>query len=367
MPTLAAFALAALASAPVQLEVAPGTPCVAADSLAARLSRLGLTVQRPGALEVSVAGSADQVRVRGVVRASGATFERAVPATAEDCDAVERVVAALVRAWAEAAPLAAPQSPPPPVAAAPPAPTSPPHPAHPARPAARPALQAAPAPDPAAPTVPEIDASFPLPRASARERAAGSASELPADVERRLAAARANGQGAGASGLVGRLSLRAGIAGGPTPSAAPLGSASFHFGSRVFGVELEGGFAGAVSQSFEGGSIWAAMQWLTLSARLDLPIYTRMRFEALLGLRGTRIAAGSTGFDQASQVELYALGAYAAAGLDVRLVGPLSLVFRGVFTLRFPEERLVVDGLADALTLRVWQLGAEAGLAVWFP
>jgi hypothetical protein len=92
-----------------------------------------------------------------------------------------------------------------------------------------------------------------------------------------------------------------------------------------------------------------------------------MRFEALLGLRGTRISVAAPGFTPTREIELFGLGAYAAAGLDVRLIGPLSLVFRGIFTLRFPEDRLVIDGVGQVLTLNVWQVGAEGGLAVWFP
>lgn len=357
-----AIALASVASATVSVDIAPGAQCVTPASLTARLSKLGVALARPGDLEVTIVQRGEEVQVTGLRRAGGEPFARAVPATSQDCDAVERVISALVRAWAEATPLAAP--------APPPAPTPPPP-----RPRPRPAPVPAPPPPPPEPAVrllpyvPEIN----LPHAGGpvRERPLTGGSgpvDLPEDLERKIAQTRAGAPPAPApSALVARLALRAGVAGGPTPSAAPLGSASFHVGNRWFGAELEGGFAGAVRQPFEGGAVWAAMQWLTLSARLDVPVFDRMRFEALLGLRGTRIAVGAEGFALSKETELYALGAYAAAGLDVRLIGPLSLVFRGVFTLRFPEEHLVIDGVGEALTLRVWQAGAEAGLAVWFP
>jgi hypothetical protein len=369
MTSLLTIALAASAAAAVQVDIAPDTPCVAVDTLTARLSKLGVALARPGALEVTLARRGEEVQVSGRISATGAAFERSVPATKEDCDAVERVVAALLRAWAEATPVAAPQPPAPPqpvapVNAAPPGP----------RPAPRPSPPPAriPAPEPAVrllPYIPEIN----LPHAGApvRERpfTGGSGpTDLPADLERKVQETRPGASATSTRGsLVGRLALRAGVAGGPTPSAAPLGSASFHVGSGWIGGEIEGGFSGQVGQSFEGGSVWASMQWITLSARLDLPVFERVRFEALLGLRGTRIAAAAPGITPSSEVELYALGPYAAAGLDVRLIGPLSLVFRGVFALRFPEEHLVIDGVGEVLTLRLWQAGAEGGLAVWFP
>lgn len=359
-----AIALAAASAAAVSVDIAPGATCVTPESLTARLSKLGVSLARPGDLEVTIAPRGEEVLVTGVRRAGGEPFARAVPATKEDCDAVERVISALVRAWAEATPLAAPPPPPP-------APTPAPPPPRPRRPAPAPAPPPPP-PEPAVrllPFVPEINLPHSGGPLRERPRTAGSGPvDLPGDLERKVAQTRPGLAAPPApASLVGRLSLRAGVAGGPTPSAAPLGSASFHVGNRWFGAELEGGFAGAVRHGFEGGAVWAAMQWLTLSARLDIPVYDRMRFEALLGLRGTRIAVGAEGFPLNKEAELYALGAYAAAGLDVRLIGPLSLVFRAVFTLRFPEERLVIDGVGEALTLRVWQAGAEGGVAVWFP
>jgi hypothetical protein len=361
MPSLLTIAFAAVASAAVQVDIAPGTPCVGPDTLAGRLTKLGVPLARPGDLEVTVVRRGEEVFISGYHAATSATFERAVPATAEDCDAVERVVAALVRSWSDATPLSAPRPPPPTAPAPAPVPRPKPAPAPPPPP-----------PEPAVrllPYVPQIN--LPHGGAPARERpfTGGSGpTDLPAELERKVAQTRPSTPGpASTASLVARLALRAGVAGGPTPSAAPLGSASFHVGNEWFGAELEGGFAGAVREPFEGGSVWASMQWLTLSARVDLPVYQRLRFEGLLGLRGTRIAVGSDGFAVNQQRELYALGLYAAAGLDIRLIGPLSLVFRGVFTLRFPEDRLVIEGVGEALTLRVWQVGAEGGLAVWFP
>jgi hypothetical protein len=358
-------ALLTLALGAVQIDIAPGAQCVAPESLTARLQKLDVPLARPAELEVTITQDGDQVRVAGLVRATGATFLRAVPATAEDCDAVERVIAALVRAWNEATPAQPPEPAP--------APTPAPIPRRVPRPAPPPAQpEPPPAPEPPVrmlPEIPEMNIPHPGGPPRARPFTGGSGPvDLPGDLERKVQETRPNTNASAAPpGLVARLAIRAGVAGGPAPTATPLGSASFHVGNPWFGAELEGGFAGAVQQSFGDGTVRASMQWLTLSARVDVPVFARMRFEGLVGLRGTRIGVTAEGYDVVHNTELYALGAYAAAGLDIRLIGPLSLVFRGVFTLRFPEDHLVIDGVGEALTLRVWQVGAEGGLGIWFP
>ncbi|MGV3621636.1 MAG: hypothetical protein ACO1OB_12505, partial [Archangium sp.] len=91
--------VAVVMSVAVDVSVEAGAPCVARPSLESALTTRGLHLGK-GGLDVRVSGSPSQL----VLTASrGAQkFDRTVPVERGDCDAVTRVVVALIQSWATA-------------------------------------------------------------------------------------------------------------------------------------------------------------------------------------------------------------------------------------------------------------------------
>ena len=77
------------------VEVAPGTPCVSREGLVQRLEAAGTRLPVGASLTLAASGP-EALLARYVVK--GVTLERRVPAPAQDCDAVLRVVTARVSA-----------------------------------------------------------------------------------------------------------------------------------------------------------------------------------------------------------------------------------------------------------------------------
>lgn len=101
--------VAVMAAAPVDvwLDVAADAPCVTAPALSTALTARGhrIVASAGNGLDVRVRGPLDRLTLeatRGERR-----FERTVPVTAGDCEAVSRVAVALVSSWASASPIPA--------------------------------------------------------------------------------------------------------------------------------------------------------------------------------------------------------------------------------------------------------------------
>ena len=83
------------------VEVAPGTPCASQPAFGERLNSVGVALGPGDSVRLAPAAP-DGVWVRAVVR--GVALERRVPAPPGDCEAVSRLLVALVQAWASSTP-----------------------------------------------------------------------------------------------------------------------------------------------------------------------------------------------------------------------------------------------------------------------
>jgi hypothetical protein len=102
--------LAALAStittAGVTVTLAPDAPCVNGPSLVKQLDAMGVqVVTHQAVLDVDITKSGASLRLRARRRGDEQLLLRTVPAQPNDCAAAERVVALLIRSWAQSAPL----------------------------------------------------------------------------------------------------------------------------------------------------------------------------------------------------------------------------------------------------------------------
>lgn len=91
-----------LAASDVTVELSPGTPCLSSVQLSSALRARGLEVRDvagPRTLVVHLSGRRDEVVVQS--RKGSRRLERVVPAAPGDCSAVERVIVALLQAWAQ--------------------------------------------------------------------------------------------------------------------------------------------------------------------------------------------------------------------------------------------------------------------------
>ncbi len=88
----------------VSLSVAPDAPCLTSASLTRQLEQLGVqVVSRQAALDVDVTRTEGGLRLRARRRGDDQLLLRTVPAPKAECAAAERVVALLVRSWADTA------------------------------------------------------------------------------------------------------------------------------------------------------------------------------------------------------------------------------------------------------------------------
>ncbi len=309
--------------AAVPVEVRPFAICVDQLELGEELRH----APNPGNARVVISLSATrELRVRAAWP-DGQSIERKVPATPAECTAVRRVVLALVRAWV----------------ATPPAPK--PKPVEPIKPVETPKPTSpieVEGPRPRPPPTPPIPEPEPEPKPEPREEAVVEPPPPPPDIHWRF--------GAGALG--------GGMA-GTTSAVAAVGSFFVELThDRRLGVGLEGG----LESSRASPTAYATQRWLTLYARGAVGLSDRVTMAATLGARAWFVETGAPLLPART---LIGGGAALTVGPEVAL-GPVQLLVRAAFAVRFPEERILIAG-NTAVFLRWWQVGLVAGLAWHFP
>jgi hypothetical protein len=463
------------------VNVAPGTPCVSREALVQRLEAVGARLPAGAALSVVSAGP-EALLARYVVK--GVTLERRVPAPAQDCDAVLRVVTALVQAWVTTPPRTSPGRDAGPSASASDdargdggeAGASPDGGApqasersSPTPDAGRPAIADAgvstgraspdaglralspvrePGTDPgAAPTVGssspngvESDGgtartvgstsrtsaetgapSAKLPRGDAgtaegpspptADTAARSTNAVRGDGRVALPAvgdggvASSTGDGGevevavrGDGGVSssdapnlaatsnaapdagGTLAERepssprwtfgaglfGGVASGATAQVLPTGLFTLDVTRGLFGAALDVGLSRETSAERSPGTVASSWQWLSVSARLAIPLLERLLVEVQLGVRGYRVTARASGFEVVSPEQvLLSVGAVGSVGVSFRVVGPVGVSLRLVGNTRRAES-FRVDGLGPVLETGPFEGSALAGLVARF-
>lgn len=339
--TLTLVLIALLGAGEVSLTVAPGVSCVEPSRLVSRLEAAGLRVTaRPsGRLAVSVRREQDHVLVRATWQ--GAPFERSLPAQPEDCEAIERVLAALIASWSQQLPTVVEPKPPPlqvkvPKVTAPvPVPSEPEPEAEPVR-----IVEAPPQPEPSA--VPRQPFRVPAVEVAAPLVSPPASSTLPFTLD---AAALGGG------GL------------GPTAAVAGLGQLQVGFLVGRLGALLEGGLESSRSGSTASGArVESNTQWLSLSARLGFRPAQRLRLDLALGFRLWRITAQGLNTFDAQSLELLGLGGVLSGGASFQLIGPLALHLRAFASLRATRPRFLINGFGPVLTLDPFEAGLLLGL-----
>ncbi len=162
------------------------------------------------------------------------------------------------------------------------------------------------------------------------------------------------------------LALLGGVGLGPTSAAAPLGGLHAGLWLGRWGLLLEGGLEGAREATQAPARVWAARQWLSLSARVAFRPLDAVTLDLAAGARGWRIAAGSSGVDGARETALFTAGGVVSAGASWRLAGPIALHARLFGALRGQAETFVIDDLGPVLTLQPFEAGLTLGLVARF-
>lgn len=337
--TLTLVLIALLGAGEVSLTVAPGVSCVERPRLVSRLEAAGLRViaAPSGRLAVSVRRELDHVLVRAT--GQGAPFERSLPTQPEDCDAIERVLAALIASWSQQLPTVAETKPPPlqvkvpkvtAPALVPPEPEL--EPEHIVE--APPQPQQAPAP------------RQPLPVPAAEVTASLVSSPASTTLPFTLEAAALGGGGLG-----------------PTAAVAGLGQVQVGFFVGRVGALLEGGLETTRSASSSSGArVESNTQWFSLSGRFSFTPAKRLRLDLALGFRLWRITAQGLNTFDAQSLELRGLGGVLSGGVSFQLIGPLALHLRAFASLRATRPRFLINGFGPVLTLDPFEAGLLLGL-----
>lgn len=348
--TLAGIVIAFMGASEVSVAVAPGVVCVEQSRLVWRLTSAGLHVVDGTSQRLAVTIRLEQQQVMVRATREGASFERAVPAQPDACEAIERVVTALITSWSRQLPSAETgerkPSPPATIRPIPPVsvePVAEPQPetdgAHPddqppplpePPPALTPGPSAPPQPDPR----PEVSRPLPTPP---------EPSAWPFTVD---------------------LAVLGGGSLGPTPTVSGVGQ--LHAGAALgrFGALLEGGLEIARSASLASARVQTSTQWLSLSGRVRFAPIDRLRLDLALGFRLWRIAAQSFDTLYPQSLELLGLGGVVSVGTSFQLIGPLSGHLRAFTSVRSRRDRFLIDGLGPVIELQPWEGGLLLGLEV---
>ncbi|MBL8923145.1 MAG: hypothetical protein JNJ54_30120 [Myxococcaceae bacterium] len=132
----------------------------------------------------------------------------------------------------------------------------------------------------------------------------------------------------------------------------PLGTLTLDVTRGWWGAALDVGFSGASSRRIDPGSVSAAWQWLSLSARGAWAVTQRLLVELQAGVRGLRLDAVATGYDRVEPRQvLLSFGGVASVGASFTLVGPLAVSVRATGVVK-PPERFVITNVG------VFDLGA---------
>lgn len=156
-------------------------------------------------------------------------------------------------------------------------------------------------------------------------------------------------------------SLLGGVAVGPTAEPVPSGVLVVGVAWQRWGLVVDAGLQGPRSVRVDPAKITASLQWVTLSAQVTFSL-GRLTLDLSVGLRGTRVDASATGVSAPTPAALLALGAGAAVGARLRLIGPLHAELRLLGGARALTEHLGVGGVATTLNLLPLELQGVAGL-----
>lgn len=451
------------------VEVAPGTPCVSREGLVQRLEAAGTRLPVGASLTLAASGP-EALLARYVVK--GVTLERRVPAPPKDCDAVLRVVTALVQAWVTTpartspgrdagpsasasddargdggeagaspdggAPQASERSSPTPDAGRPASAdagvstgrASPDAGLRALSPVREPGTDpgAAPTVGSSSPNGVESDGgtaramdstsrksaetgapSAKLPSPPTADTAARSTNAVRGDARLAQAgdggATSATGDGGGVDVALGGdggvsssdapnlaatsnaapdaggtlaerepssprwtfgAGLFGGVASGATAQVLPTGLFTFDITRGLFGAALDVGLSRETSAERSPGTVASSWQWLSVSARLAIPLLERLLVEVQLGVRVYRVTARASGFEVVSPEQvLLSVGAVGSVGVSFRVVGPVGVSLRLVGNTRRAES-FRVDGLGPVLETGPFEGSALAGLVARF-
>ncbi len=153
---------------------------------------------------------------------------------------------------------------------------------------------------------------------------------------------------------------------GPTAAVTGAGQAHVALGFGRFGLAVDLGLESSRSRSVEPATVTSTAQWLSVQARVAFQPFTRLRLEVLLGLRGWRLTAASTGIDEPAQTELFSFGGVGTAAASFQLWGPISLQLRVFASARWRTERFSVTNLGPVLELLPWAGGLLGGVEIRF-
>ena len=153
---------------------------------------------------------------------------------------------------------------------------------------------------------------------------------------------------------------------GPTAAVTGAGQAHVALGFGRFGLAVDLGLESSRSRAVEPATVTSTAQWLSVQARVAFQPFTRLRLEVLLGLRGWRLTAASTGIDEPAQTELFSFGGVGTAAASFQLWGPISLQLRVFASARWRTERFSVTNLGPVLELLPWAGGVLGGVEIRF-
>ena len=369
-------------AAEVSIKVLPATPCVVQATLVRKLRASGLTVTQRPALDTLVVtlsgGDGRSLMVRA--RRGELPFERRVPASVEECAAVERVTVALISAWSAAAtPEAVAEAPrqgsertelPEPVGVLTEAPrlgsgrTEVPEPVS--------VVTQAPRLDSGRTEVPA-----PVSIVTQAPRPGSGRTEVPEPVSivtqaPRLGSGRTevpapdSAVAAGPSPFRLEAAVLAGVSVGPTPVTTAAGSVLAGLSFGRWGVLIEAGVESERATRAPPVRVSAAMQWLSVSFRVAFEPIDSLTLDVALGARGWRVVSSATGVDVATDQNALTAGPALSAGLSWHIAGPLFLHFRPSVGLRAQPLSLSVAPLGEVLRLDPWSVGATLGALLRF-
>ncbi|MDX2010543.1 MAG: hypothetical protein SFW67_10150 [Myxococcaceae bacterium] len=162
------------------------------------------------------------------------------------------------------------------------------------------------------------------------------------------------------------VGLLGGVASGATSDVLPAGQLVVDLTRGWLGVAIDVGLSGATTSTQDGGTARSSWQWASASARLAIPIRDRLLLEAQVGVRGYRVLASATGFEQVDPEQvLLSVGAAGSVGASFRVVGPLGITLRLTGTTRRPES-FFISQLGSVLETGPLEGSVMAGLVARF-
>jgi hypothetical protein len=160
--------------------------------------------------------------------------------------------------------------------------------------------------------------------------------------------------------------LLGGIASGATSEVLAAGLVAVDVTRGWFGASVDVGLSTAATNTVGRGAASSAWQWLSASARLAVPVRERLLLEAQLGVRGYRVTARATGFDEVDPERVqFSVGAVGSVGASFRVVGPFAVTLRLTGNTRRAES-FFVSNLGPVLETGPLEGSALAGVVARF-